>query len=68
MSKATDELTWRKSSYSGGSGACVEIAVPTTATTAIRDSKDPSGPQLRFSNDAWVAFATAVAAGEFGEI
>ncbi|MFJ1753979.1 DUF397 domain-containing protein [Kitasatospora sp. NPDC088134] len=68
MSKTTDELTWRKSSYSGGSGACVEIAVPSTAVIAVRDSKDPHGPQLRFSAEAWAAFATATAAGEFGQV
>ncbi|MGW4378407.1 DUF397 domain-containing protein [Kitasatospora sp. NPDC004531] len=68
MSRTTDELTWRKSSYSGGSGACVEIAVPNAATTAVRDSKDPGGPQLRFPNEAWAAFATAAAEGAFGAL
>ncbi len=69
MSNTTDvELIWRKSSYSGGSGACVEIAVPNSAITAVRDSKDPSGPQLRFSNEAWAAFASAAATGVFGEV
>ncbi|RKE20733.1 DUF397 domain-containing protein [Streptomyces sp. TLI_171] len=68
MSKATDSLTWRKSSYSGGNGACVEIAVPSAASIAVRDSKDPQGPQLRFSNEAWAAFAAAAATGAFGEV
>ncbi|MFJ8044526.1 DUF397 domain-containing protein [Kitasatospora sp. NPDC096147] len=61
-------LTWRKSSHSGGNGACVEIAVPNGSTIAVRDSKDPEGPQLHFSNAAWAAFATATAAGAFGRI
>ncbi|MFJ6774148.1 DUF397 domain-containing protein, partial [Kitasatospora sp. NPDC091257] len=30
------------------------------------DSKDPRGPQLRFSADAWNAFASAVGDGAFG--
>ncbi|MFJ5233224.1 DUF397 domain-containing protein [Kitasatospora sp. NPDC088391] len=68
MSKATDTLTWRKSSYSGGNGACVEIAVPSASSIAVRDSKDPQGPQLRFSREAWAAFATAAGAGAFGEV
>lgn len=68
MSKATESLTWRKSSYSGGNGACVEIAVPSAAAIAVRDSKDPQGPQLRFTNEAWAAFASAAAAGAFGEV
>ncbi|MEU3495192.1 MULTISPECIES: DUF397 domain-containing protein [Kitasatospora] len=68
MSKATESLTWRKSSYSGGNGACVEIAVPGSASIAVRDSKDPQGPQLRFSEAAWAAFAAAAGAGRFGEL
>ncbi|MGA5818429.1 DUF397 domain-containing protein [Kitasatospora sp. NPDC094028] len=56
---------WRKSSHSGGQGACVEIAGPTAGAVAVRDSKDPEGPQLRFSADAWRAFAAAAATGLF---
>ncbi|MFI9362593.1 DUF397 domain-containing protein [Kitasatospora sp. NPDC053057] len=59
---------WRKSSHSGGQGACVEIAGPAAGAVAVRDSKDPAGPQLRFSTEAWNAFASAVAAGAFGEV
>ncbi len=59
---------WRKSSHSGGNGACVEIAVPGAASVAVRDSKDPQGPQLHFSQEAWAAFATAAGSGAFGEI
>jgi len=68
MSKAIETLTWRKSSYSGGNGACVEIAVPSSVSIAVRDSKDPQGPQLRFSSESWAAFAAAAGAGAFGEI
>ncbi|MGW4804064.1 DUF397 domain-containing protein [Kitasatospora sp. NPDC004272] len=68
MSKATESLTWRKSSYSGGNGACVEIALPGSASIAVRDSKDPKGPQLRFTGASWAAFATAAGAGRFGEV
>ncbi|OKJ15885.1 DUF397 domain-containing protein [Kitasatospora sp. CB01950] len=63
----TEALEWRKSSYSGGNGGeCVEVAAPDAATTAVRDSKDPAGPRLRFSNDTWASFAAAAAAGSFG--
>ncbi|MEV4558594.1 DUF397 domain-containing protein [Kitasatospora sp. NPDC049285] len=68
MSKSTENLAWRKSSYSGGNGACVEIAVPAAGAIAVRDSKDPQGPQLRFSDQAWAAFAAAAGAGAFGEV
>jgi hypothetical protein len=58
--------TWRKSSYSNGSGgSCVEIAVlPPTAdddhAIAIRDSKDPHGPALTFSARQWRDFTAAI--------
>ncbi|SOB82442.1 DUF397 domain-containing protein [Streptomyces sp. 1331.2] len=57
---------WRKSSHSGGQGACVEVAVPGAGVVAVRDSKDPHGPQLSFSTEAWNAFAAAAASGAFG--
>nr|MDT0657609.1 DUF397 domain-containing protein [Micromonospora sp. DSM 115978] len=47
---------FRKSSRSGGSGECVEVAaVP--GVVRVRDSKDPAGPVLAFSPTAWRAFA-----------
>ncbi|MEV0530296.1 DUF397 domain-containing protein [Kitasatospora sp. NPDC050463] len=58
--------TWRKSTHSGGNGACVEIATPVADAVAVRDSKDPQGPQLNFSAEAWKAFAIDAGAGVFG--
>ncbi|WP_432096349.1 DUF397 domain-containing protein [Streptomyces sp. bgisy100] len=56
---------WRKSSYSGDDGGdCVEIA-PAPCAVAVRDSKDPNGPALTFSREAFTAFVTAAATGEF---
>jgi hypothetical protein len=38
---------WKKSSYStnGGGGGCVELD---STLTAVRDSKNPQGPELVF--------------------
>lgn len=36
-------IRWRKSSFSGNQGNCVELA---HTRTAIRDSKNPAGPVL----------------------
>ncbi|WP_441249061.1 DUF397 domain-containing protein [Kitasatospora sp. McL0602] len=69
MSKT--DLTWRKSTYSGGNnGNCIEISedLLSAGIVPVRDSKDPSGPQLHFTKEAWAAFATAAAAGAFGTI
>jgi hypothetical protein len=71
---------WRKSRYSGGNGACVEVAhVPaewrkssrssadgpcvevasSPEAIAVRDSKDPGGPALVFTRQAWAAFTAS---------
>lgn len=51
-------MTWRKSSFSGGSGSgndsCVEVALLNDAT-AVRDSKNVDGPTLTISTTAWQA-------------
>ncbi len=53
----TDDVTWRKSSYSGGSGGnCVEVADP-AGHVLVRDSKDRQGDMLSVPADAWRAFA-----------
>ncbi|MDI3419790.1 DUF397 domain-containing protein [Streptomyces luteolus] len=46
-----------KSTYSGGTGECVEVAKNIPCTIAVRDSKDPNGHILRFSPAAWRPFA-----------
>lgn len=38
--------TWRKSTYSAGQEACVEVAFLRPRSVAVRDSKDPEGPCL----------------------
>ena len=55
---------WRKSSYSGANGDCVEVAFSAEATL-LRDSKDPEGPVLLFNPSEWTAFKHGVQAGEF---
>lgn len=56
--------TWRKSSYSStGGGQCVEIAV-LSENVAMRDSRAPEGPALRFPAPEWRSFLTAAARDE----
>ncbi|WP_329564049.1 DUF397 domain-containing protein [Kitasatospora sp. NBC_01266] len=59
---------WRKSSYSSSNGGdCVEVAGGLSAVTPIRDSKDPHGPALTFSADAFAAFVASIKSGTFRE-
>ncbi|MFE7231885.1 DUF397 domain-containing protein [Streptomyces sp. NPDC001231] len=59
---STSELTWFKSSYSGGGGDnCIEVALR-PGVVLVRDSKDTQRQSLAVSPDAWSAF-TALAAG-----
>ncbi|WLW53842.1 DUF397 domain-containing protein [Streptomyces sp. YU58] len=54
----TAELTWFKSSYSGGTNgeSCVELAL-TPHTIHIRDSKHhTTGPQLALTPETWAEF------------
>ncbi|MFM9594639.1 DUF397 domain-containing protein [Streptomyces scabiei] len=50
---------FRKSSYSGAQGDCVEVALTSTGGRAIRDSKNPHGPLLHLSPTGWQAFLDA---------
>ena len=54
---------WRKSSRSGSNG-CVEVTVLEDCV-AVRHSKNPDGPVLRFTRHEWAAFEAGILAGDF---
>jgi hypothetical protein len=60
-----NDLVFHKSSYSNGSGDCVEVAVKSEGGRAVRDSKKPEGAILDFTPDEWTAFILGAKAGEF---
>lgn len=59
---------WLKSTLSAANGDCVEIASLTEGLIGIRDSKDTTGPVLRFTPREWDAFVGGVRNGEFDSI
>ncbi|HZN17253.1 MAG TPA: DUF397 domain-containing protein [Micromonosporaceae bacterium] len=63
MSTTPTSLDWRRSRRCEA-GSCVEVAL-TGNDVAVRDSKNPDGPVLRFSMDEWAAFLGGVEEGDF---
>jgi hypothetical protein len=58
------QAMWRKSSYSGQTGNCVEVAVGLPGAVAVRDSKDSGGPALLLAPTTWRMLARRVKEGE----
>jgi hypothetical protein len=54
---------WRKSRYSNGQAECVEVARNLPGIVAVRDSKDPGGPKLPVTREAWRAFTARMKNG-----
>ncbi|WKK22192.1 DUF397 domain-containing protein [Streptomyces olivoreticuli] len=55
--------TWRKSPASNTNDHCVEIADLPDGGMAVRDSKNPHRPDLRYTADEWAAFRTGIING-----
>jgi hypothetical protein len=61
-------LRWRKSSYSGTTGDCVEITDLRNDTTAVRNSKHTAAGSLVFPSSNMGAFIAGCRAGEFDDL
>jgi Domain of unknown function (DUF397) len=62
--QSPDLVQWRKSSYSGYNGNCVEVADLGAGRIGVRDSKAGAGSAvLQFSQPDWAAFLTSVKDG-----
>ncbi|MFE7315161.1 DUF397 domain-containing protein [Streptomyces sp. NPDC057555] len=49
----TDSPRWFKSSYSANGGQCIEVAANVPGIVPVRDSKNPAGPQLTLTREAF---------------
>ncbi|MGK8521480.1 DUF397 domain-containing protein [Nocardia asteroides] len=65
MSSDPSGARWFKSSHSGASQECVEVAFFEGGTVGVRDSKNPTGPALMFTPGEWDTFTAGVTDGEF---
>ena len=58
---------WRKSSYSSGTGQCVEIARLADGGWAVRNSREPEKEPHIFTDGEFAAFRAGIKDGEFEE-
>jgi hypothetical protein len=56
---------WRKSSRSGGSGQCVEVATNLNGVVAVRHSRRPDAEVIIYTTAEWAAFIEGAKDGEF---
>lgn len=54
----TEQHPWHKSSYSGSSGSCVEVAEGTQVL--VRDTQNRTSATLSFAPQEWVALLEEV--------
>ncbi|MQA83309.1 MAG: DUF397 domain-containing protein [Streptosporangiales bacterium] len=60
-------LVWRRARRSTPNNACVEVA-SAGEMIAVRDSKDPGGPVLRYTPAEFGAFLDGAKKGEFDDL
>jgi hypothetical protein len=58
---------WKKSTRSGSSGSCVEVA-DNLPRVMVRDSKDQQGPKLSFAACQWSDFIESVRSGTISRL
>ena len=67
MTERTPRLQWRKSSFSGANGDCVELARLGTEI-ALRHSRTPEQGTIVYTRSELAAFIAGCKAGEFDDL
>ncbi|MBF8190164.1 DUF397 domain-containing protein [Nonomuraea sp. K274] len=65
MIEELKSAAWRKSSFSGDNGNCLEVAPLAGGRIAIRDTERPDMHPFVVSAPVWTAFTSGAKAGEF---
>jgi len=63
----TTTTSWIKARRSSNQGSCVEVRRH-DGMIEVRDSKDRSGPVLRFTGPEWDSFLDGMRKGEFDHL
>jgi hypothetical protein len=61
-------VIWQKSGRSGPNGNCVECAALPDGGVAVRNSRDPKGPALIYTQAEIQAFILGVSDGDFDNL
>ncbi|WP_024804115.1 DUF397 domain-containing protein [Nocardia sp. BMG51109] len=62
------EIAWRKSSYSGPHGNCVELARLSGDCIGVRNSRDPQGSVLTCTRAEFAALVRDIKSGCFDSL
>jgi len=65
LSPDSDQLRWRKSTFSQGENDCVEVADAPDGSRWVRHSKHPELPAHHYTASEWSAFIAGAKDGEF---
>ena len=63
--RSNSRSNWKKCSLSYSTGGCVEVAGGSRDLVQVRDSKNPSGTILGFSQADWTMFVGEIQSGKF---
>jgi capsid protein len=68
LSAQLRQVRWQKSRYSNSQGSCVEMALLPGGDIAVRNSRDPSGPTLVYTQAEIQALLQGVKDGDFDNL
>jgi hypothetical protein len=68
LSAQLRQARWQKSRYSNSQGSCVEMALLPGGAIAVRNSRDPNGPTLIYTQAEIQALLQGAKDGDFDNL